>query len=893
MSKLPDDSAFGGLPSASSGRPVASYDVTGYARGAAAIAKGAQDIGKGLSSAGQDVASVAVDRAKDDDALDYAKARSAYLTGTGALDNEHADDQDYATLEKRYGERLTKVQNDAAALIRNPKLKEKFSLEMTPDIERQRGRVQARVRSLEGSANRAWADEQGDKFIDQAVATDDPDKRRELIDGHNTLIDRLAAKGFYNPEQALAVKQAFVRRYATADLTGLIGRDPQAAVNRLRAAPGSPAALTGRIMENEGAGKDPGSSAVGGFINSTWLDLVKRERPDLAKGHSDDDLLAMRADQGLRRDMTEAYRRGNEAFLRRKGIEATPGAQYLAHFLGPGAAAAVLTADPKMPVADALAQAVGKDQADRMIVANPSILGGKLVGSVTQWADGKMGGAAGGSAGIYDLLPPDQRAQMLARAEGQLHKRNADDLSTFRQRFEDTSAEAMRTGGVTNPLGLSDFVGALGAEVGPRKFKDYQGLLRLGTDLQTVAALGPGAQARLLESYQPKPGSEGYAAADKRYKELSAAIVENNQKRKVDPAAFAIARLPVVNEAYAKFASVVNDPAAAPEARQAAARDLAAKMDMEQARIGVPAEQRRIVPESYVDTFNAMLTRPDAAGGTLNVAAAIEREAQLWGDRWPDVYREIAKGAQPVVRVIGSGVKPHAAQILAETAKIPLNDILKDQDTEKFATVKKDVLAAFKPLAASMAGSEGAIKTFNDFRGEGEKLAAYHVMQGMSSSDAAVKAFDDLVGFKYDFSGGSYRVPKDIPVSPEAIAAGARAAKAKLGDLGIAPARDTIGGLSPDYLKTATASAYARDGVWVTAPDESGLALIYKDQAVRRADGKPLILSWAQLNDLGKQDAEAQARRAKRQTLTIGAEPARMTANPRFTDRTAVGGIEP
>jgi hypothetical protein len=42
----------------------------------------------------------------------------------------------------------------------------------------------------------------------------------------------------------------------------------------------------------------------------------------------------------------------------------------------------------------------------------------------------------------------------------------------------------------------------------------------------------------------------------------------------------------------------------------------------------------------------------------------------------------------------------------------------------------------------------------------------------------------------------------------------------------------------------AKADAIRRDGKWVTAPDESGLALVYNDQAVRGADGKPLMLSW-------------------------------------------------
>jgi hypothetical protein len=65
----------------------------------------------------------------------------------------------------------------------------------------------------------------------------------------------------------------------------------------------------------------------------------------------------------------------------------------------------------------------------------------------------------------------------------------------------------------------------------------------------------------------------------------------------------------------------------------------------------------------------------------------------------------------------------------------------------------------------------------------------------------------------------------------------------------------------------ARADAIRRDGRWVTAPDETGLALTFNDEAVRRADGKPLVLTWAQLGGL----AEKQRQQNKAFKAELGA----------------------
>ncbi|MEN3238950.1 hypothetical protein PUR29_36555, partial [Methylobacterium ajmalii] len=109
--------------------------------------------------------------------------------------------------------------------------------------------------------------------------------------------------------------------------------------------------LSDRIVGAESGGnataKNPRSSATGAgqFIDGTWLDMVRRYRPDLA-GLPRDQVLALRNDAGLSREMVGHYADENGAKLRAAGLPDTDGSRYLAHFAGPAGARAVLSADP-------------------------------------------------------------------------------------------------------------------------------------------------------------------------------------------------------------------------------------------------------------------------------------------------------------------------------------------------------------------------------------------------------------------------------------------------------------------------------------------------------------------------------------------------------------------
>ncbi|MEO0744481.1 MAG: M23 family peptidase, partial [Pseudomonadota bacterium] len=92
-------------------------------------------------------------------------------------------------------------------------------------------------------------------------------------------------------------------------------------------------------------------------------------------------LLELRFDPALSRAMVTNLARENEAFLRTRGHQITPGRLYLAHFLGPAGADIALKANPQATVLEVMGASV--------VNANP-FLRGKDIKWMTDWSDRKM-----------------------------------------------------------------------------------------------------------------------------------------------------------------------------------------------------------------------------------------------------------------------------------------------------------------------------------------------------------------------------------------------------------------------------------------------------------------------------------------------------------------------
>ncbi len=175
--------------------------------------------------------------------------------------------------------------------------------------------------------------------------------------------------------------------------------------------------LVNQIIRVESAGNATAqntrstATGLGQFIESTWLRMMRTYRPDLANAMSRADLLALRTDPTLSRTMVKRLAQENEAYLRARGHNPTSGQLYLAHFLGPGGADKVLSADDSLTIAALMGQGV--------IKANP-FLKNYTVAKLKGWADRKMHSKGATDAPARVVVP--------ASAEVQLFKATVDEM---------------------------------------------------------------------------------------------------------------------------------------------------------------------------------------------------------------------------------------------------------------------------------------------------------------------------------------------------------------------------------------------------------------------------------------------------------------------------------
>lgn len=189
-----------------------------------------------------------------------------------------------------------------------------------------------------------------------------------------------------------------------------------------------------RIIGYE-SGNDPNiknkkstAEGLGQFIDSTWLYMVKKYRPDIAKGKTDAQLKALKRDPALSREMTTRYVEENAALLKKHGFPVNVRNLYVMHFLGSGEGPKLLRADPNQPVSSFISA--------RSINANKTVLSGKTAQQVLDWAARamKVGKDSGGGTSYVSIptgdpvamekairqLPKNQQASVRANINRQI-----------------------------------------------------------------------------------------------------------------------------------------------------------------------------------------------------------------------------------------------------------------------------------------------------------------------------------------------------------------------------------------------------------------------------------------------------------------------------------------
>ena len=271
-------------------------------------------------------------------------------------------------------------------------------------------------------------------------------------------------------------------------------------INSAQAQTGNPIQDTvNRIIGAESGGKTTAknkkSSAegLGQFIDSTWLYMVKKHRPDIAKGKTNAQILALKTNGELSREMTTRYVEENAALLKKHGFPVNIRNLYVMHFLGSGEGPKLLRADPNQPVSSFISA--------QSINANQKVLSGKTAQQVLDWAARamKVGKDIGGGTSYVSIptgdpvamekairqLPKNQQASVRANINRQISAYNEADKQ---RKAENTNAimGMLENGGSVNSIPKSVWSGLTTQE--RENFRAYEAAVKNRNEKQLFEA---------------------------------------------------------------------------------------------------------------------------------------------------------------------------------------------------------------------------------------------------------------------------------------------------------------------------------------------------------------------------------------------------------------------
>ncbi len=271
LARLPDDTALSGLPSAQSGRPIASYDVTGYARGAAAQAQGAQHIGEGLAKAGRDISIGMRQRQSETDDLDIAKAESNWLLNSKFHRDELAAETEPDKLKEKYEPKFQKAYTDSAALISNPQKRALWEAKRAPDVQDHVYKTTDYAFNLTKDREIGTTNEKLTGLREAALMATDQKERDDYIKTAHLRVQALADAGYIPKAKASEIQRGWVENLSTASVQML---PPEERLKALRVPNAGSAEAAFKFFIGKGYTPEQTAGIVGNLLHESKL------RPD-------------------------------------------------------------------------------------------------------------------------------------------------------------------------------------------------------------------------------------------------------------------------------------------------------------------------------------------------------------------------------------------------------------------------------------------------------------------------------------------------------------------------------------------------------------------------------------------------------------------------------------
>lgn len=524
MARLPDKNALSGPVSLRSGRAIATYDATA--------------IGRGISAAGNAIAGLGAQIRERNNALDIARAEAYKTKGLLDVQNEFDQDPDYATFGKRAPAKTGDVVKNAAGLIRDPYMREKWSLNAQNDAARYNDSIFDRGVTLGRQAEVVALDDALEVnrrlYVDPDTSDDVKKKARADIEG---TLATAEATGLLTPEGANAFRKKYIEDadYSRGELA--VQRDPNIISKPL---PQNVAGRAGAAMAfymGRGYTKEQAAGIVGNLIaesnltpsgavgdNGTafgiaqWrgerLTRLKRFASASGKDWQDFETQLAFVDMELQNHETAAYR----ALKNAKTVD------------------------------EATAAFIGYERPRGWTANNPR--GGHNYGGRLKFAAQAAGQEV--NPDWYQRLSPEQRQDIQSKAQTRSNQIAVETRGQIEVATTNAPAAILNTGQYDGILPTADqFMQAYGAEDGAKRFNAFSADVETSRQAFEFRTMSEDQIKAAISEAVPTSSGDNAALETERYETLTRAADATLKARAADPATYARQAFPSVDAAWA------------------------------------------------------------------------------------------------------------------------------------------------------------------------------------------------------------------------------------------------------------------------------------------------------------------------------------------------------
>lgn len=438
---------------------------------------------------------------------------------------------------------------------------------------------------------------------------------------------------------------------------------------------------------------------------------------------------------------------------------------------------------------------------------------------------------------FWNAMSPQKKSVMLSKQAGLYDMQAAAGRVSLQTRMQDDLAK-LEAGQEVNPITEHEWAAVMPLQASPseriqlqQSFEQYQQAMTLQPVYQTIVQ-GPAQQGiAAVQSMAPQEDDPDFKFKQSLYATAQAKLNQVIKARESDPGTWLQANSPVVKNAFEQYQN-----------SQTSGEYLVSRLQAEKDRLGI--NSKKVLPDTMVNNLISQIDNNKESSVT-----AIQSVAQSFGKYSDQVMQQVQKSAYPALQVIMATNNPRAANALWQNRSVKTSDLRGSFEKTDADSADSSWNDQAKDFAGTMVVQPGGSAVWNNFNEQGKRLTYTYMQRGMSPSDAAKQAYQDVLGEQYQ-TNGTWRMPNNAGHDIRDVNDGANVYLKNLSADQIMP---LIGDARlPDEVNREQSISRIRDNAqWVTNSDETGLTLMMNGLLINNAQGQPITVSFADLAKLG------------------------------------------